>query len=211
MKDLSRYCFALAVTVSVLAILMAGCSVGIKPGSYDQAPLEDTRFYYGESAYGSYYNVSPPPPVYDYVYDYGYDPWTMSTYYEHYSPPQRADRGTVSSNTGDENRRSTMGDRYSASSSQSKAPGDEEATFRRDRMAARERASSISSGSSIVSQKTRRNIRRSASQEGQASGERKQKDKETQSEFQKTRPQSGSKPANSDDKEEEKEKKTATN
>ncbi len=76
--------FVFAAMIPALIIFLSGCSIGVKPRSRDVPPDDDV--YYEESDSGSYYRRSN-----SYRHsDANYDPWTMGTYYEHYSGPARS-------------------------------------------------------------------------------------------------------------------------
>jgi hypothetical protein len=170
-KDFCRSLFSFAVILCVVTII-AGCSVGIRPAYYDLPPSDNNNYNYGESAYNQY-NATPASSDYRYDYSSTYDPWTMGNYYENYSPPQRsgnAQASTDSSNSpwvGDN--KPVMKDRGTVVGSESKAPSDS-TNLRRERVIQRENASkdtAESSTSSIVNQKTRRNVRRDTPQVNQ--------------------------------------------
>jgi hypothetical protein len=136
-------------------ILLAGCSVGIRPAYYDLPPMDDNQIYYGEPAYSPGYYTTP------YKYDYGstYDPWTMGTYYN-YTPPQRVSRDSQSSASSDssntnDDKRPTMRDRGTSSDTQSLAPKRESSSLRTERVAQRTTETSTSSATSSA-RKTRR-------------------------------------------------------
>ncbi len=158
MKNVIRITKISALIFSLL-ILLAGCSVGIRPAYYDLPPIDDNQNYYGEPAYSPGYYTPPPP----YKYDYGttYDPWTMGTYYD-YTPPQRVSRDSQtatssasSSTTGD--KRPTMRDRSTSTDADSLAPKRESSSLRRERIS--QRTKDTSSGSATSStRKTRREV-----------------------------------------------------
>jgi hypothetical protein len=169
---------AFVVTISTSIILLAGCAIGIRPGSYDVPPEDDA--YYEESVYSNYYNVGTWTSSYD--YDSGYDPWTMDTYYQYYSGSPRADRSSGSSSTGgarSEGDRPAMKGRDSTSIYQSRAPGSERSSIRRRRT-----ASSEPSSSSVTRQKVKRDVKRETTQTSR------EKDSSTQTDLRKTRRES---------------------
>ena len=174
MKNLLNPLFTFVVILCVITII-AGCSVGIRPAYYDLPPL-DNNYNYGEPAYSQYSNATPPPD-YNYRYDYSstYDPWTMGSYYDNYTPPQRSGKDTQTSTDSSNSpwvgdKRPVMRDRGNISSSEPKAPRDDSANIRRDRTVQRENPTKNStepSTSSVVNHKARRNVRRDVPQVNQ--------------------------------------------
>jgi hypothetical protein len=150
--------FISAIILCVITLL-AGCSVGIRPAYYDLPPINDNQNYYGGSASSQYY--TPPTSEYRTDYNSSYDPWTMGTYYDNYTPPQRVSRdsqnssGSTDSTIGD--RRPTIRDR-STDSEGSMAPKKDNPIPRRERTVQKEstNTNSGSSTSSTASQKTKR-------------------------------------------------------
>jgi hypothetical protein len=208
-QNLLKSLFTFAFILCAITII-AGCSVGIRPAYYDLPPQDNNNYVYGEPAYSQYYNTASSE--YRYNYNSTYDPWTMGTYYENYSPPQRSSSQTssVSSNSPwTDDKRPVMQDRGTASSSESKAPKTDTASLRRDRTVQSENASNSTdaSTSSIVDRKTKRNVRRDVPQVNQAQSS-------SQTEIQKkntnTEP-AKSNDSNKDEEDKNKKKKTATN
>jgi hypothetical protein len=164
-----------SIVLLFIATILTGCSVGIRPAYYDLPPLDSDQYYYGESTYSQYYNVSPPPPNYNYSTGSvgGYDPWTMGTYYD-YSPPQRtgyssgASSSSSANTTWDSDNRPSMKDRGTAASNDPKAPANEQPNLRRERTAQRNSSSSDSSTSPIISHKTKRDTTQDSSKSDQS-------------------------------------------
>jgi hypothetical protein len=170
-KNFCRSLFTFAVILCVITII-AGCSVGIRPAYYDLPPSDNNNYNYGESAYNQY-NAAPTSSDYRYDYSSTYDPWTMGNYYENYSPPQRSSNVQASTDSNSPwvgDKKPVMKDRGTVVGSESKAPVSDSANLRRERVVQRENASkdtAESSTSSIVNQKTRRNVRRDTPQANQ--------------------------------------------
>lgn len=153
------YCrFVFAVTISTLLIFLAGCAIGIRPRSHD-APTEDYD-YHEESIHRPYYDAGAGSRTY--YYDSNYDPWTMGTYYQHYSGPPRSSGSSDSSNassTRSETKRPAVKGRDSTSVRQSKAPSNGTTSLRKNRssISGQTETSSESSSSSVAHRKVRRN------------------------------------------------------
>lgn len=206
-KNLYRSLFIFAVILCVVTII-AGCSVGIRPAYYDLPPLDNNN--YGESAYNQY-NATPTSSDYRYDYSSTYDPWTMGNYYDNYSPPQRS--GNVQASTDSSNspwvddKRPVMKDRGTVTGSESKAPRDDSANLRRERVIQREKASkdtAESSNSSTVNQKTMRNVRRDVPQVNQ-------EQPSSQTNIKKENPEPSKSDNSKKDEEDKKKKKTGVN
>ena len=114
-------CLVFTIAVFMLITSLSGCAIGVKQRSNEVPPEDDV--YYERSAYDSYdagrrFRGSSN-------YDSGYDPWTMGTYYQHYSGPSRSSAGSGSSGKSsarNESKRPAVKDRNSISASQSQAP-----------------------------------------------------------------------------------------
>jgi len=160
-----------AFIIPVMVVFLAGCSVSVKPRSYDVPPEEDA--YYEESGYGSYYDSGPRVNTYHY-YDPNYDPWTMGSYYQYYSGPPRTGGSSGGSGTGTlqsennrvESKQPTEQSRTSVSPRKSKAPSSE-------------RSSSVRNRASRLSQqdKTRRSSRSAVSDQKVRSSARQKTDR----------------------------------
>lgn len=154
MKEL-RLCIILSIILFILSMFINGCAIGIKPRSYEVPPEGQ---YYSDTTYDSYY-TSPRASTY-YYYDPNYDPWTMGTYYQHYSGPPQTYGSPGGSSSYIENKRPDSSG--SDSASQSQAPGDRDINSKTDRSSIRNRDNITpgSSESSMDSQKVRREIPR---------------------------------------------------
>ena len=160
------YChFIFTVMISTMIAFLVGCAIGVKPRDYDAPPEDDV--YYEESVYGSYYDAGSRSNVYHH-YDPNYDPWTMSTYYQNYSGPARTGGSSSSSDTSgirSENRRPDVKSRDSTY--QSKAPGSEGNSLRKNRSTVSEYRETSSKDSPISRQKVRKDIRRETTRTSQ--------------------------------------------
>lgn len=185
-------CFISAVIISTLIMFLAGCSIGVRSRSDDAPPEDDV--YREESAHDSYYDGGPRSRVY-YYQNPNYDPWKTGTYYQYYSGPPRADRGSgvsAPAGTEDENKRPAVKARDSSSASQSKTSSSEKSGPRRERTSVRGRTKteSKSSRSSTTDQKVKRNAKRrvtQTSQKKQSAHESQVKQRNTQTTPQRTR------------------------
>ncbi len=147
--------------IALILITLSGCSVSLRPEASEPSDLED-GYYYGDSAYRYYYGL-PAPSVYDYYeYSSNYNPWTMGTYYENYSPPKRNNTSSDTSNdrvtTTTEDKHPSIRSTDQATSNQPKAPVNESSSIRRERNVERERSQieATTSSSTSSNQKTRR-------------------------------------------------------
>ena len=175
------YSFKFAYIISILVVFLAGCAIGIRPRDYDEIP-EDSA-YYEESVYDSYYGTSGYASPHH--YDPNYDPWTMGTYYQHYSGPPRTDGssgGSSASSTKADERRPAVKGRDSVSSQQTKAPSGGTTSIKRNRSGSTttNRARSESTTSSITQRKTKRDTTRGTSQKKQSTDESQVKQRRTQ-------------------------------
>ena len=198
------YCSIFTILICSLVIFLVGCGISVRPRSYDVPPDDDG--HYEESAYSSYYRSTPRTEVYH--YDTSYDPWTMGTYYQHYSGSPRASGSSGSSSTSTdrvESKRPEVRGRDSASVNQSRAPSKEKASLKRNRSSIRERTerSSETNHSSITRQKARRETQRGKTNTTQRSQSNTGSHaKQRREQRQKARPKS----TKSDDEDEEKKK-----
>ena len=204
MKNLRCY-LILAVVISMLIISLSGCAVGIKKRSNDMPPEDDV--YYEESPYDSYDTGRRSSG--SHYYDPGYDPWTMGTYYQHYSGPPRSSASSGSSDKSSvrsESKRPTMKDRNSSSASQSKAPTtSSDSNSKRSGTSLRERRKTNSQISDSALRKVRR-AASSASRESRSSStiRKKRSETNTQQNSQKAQPR---KTRSTTEEEDEKDKK----
>lgn len=152
MKEL-KLCITLAIILFILSMFLSGCSIGIKPKSYDVPP--DNLYYSQDTSYGSYSSYSKSSAYY--YSDPNYSPWTMGTYYQNYSgPPKTYGVPGGSSSYIDSGKRSDSGS--SVSASQSQAP----TSSKMDRSSIRNRSNitPVPSDTSMTSQKIRSEISR---------------------------------------------------
>jgi len=214
MRRLYR-CFILAVAASALVILLGGCAIGIKPRAYDVPPEDEV--YYEESVSGPYYDTGFRSSGYGYS-DSSYDPWTMGTYYQHYSGPPRpsASSGRSSaSHTTIENKRPTVKDRNSSFANQLKAPvSSSDANSKRSRSSLRERRKTNSQISDSARRKVKRNVNReasTASQKGESTNDAhvKRKRPQVQKSPQKVQPKKVKSPAEEEEDEKNKKKRVS--
>lgn len=198
----SLYCrFAFLVIIPALIILLSGCAIGIKPRSHDVPPEDDA--YYEESGYGSYYGSYSRSGGYS-RYNSSYDPWTMDTYYQHYSStPRSGSGGSSTSSAKSEVKRPTAKDRDSTSVSQSETPaGSEGSNPKGSRSSTRERRKPNSQVGNSRSRRARTDTNRRTSrvsQEGRSTTKRRRT--ETRRTSQTPRPeQAGSTTEDEDEK-----------
>lgn len=152
--------FITSIIILLFLILIAGCSVGIRPAYYDLPPIDDNQNYYGEPAYNSIY---VPSSEYKYEYSSAYDPWTMSNYYD-YTSPQRVSRDSqASTSSGDSasigERRPTTRDRSTSLDQSAMAPKKDNTAIRRERTIPKESTDTNSGSSdSTTTHKARREL-----------------------------------------------------
>lgn len=157
--------YFLYVYIIFALVILSGCSVSLRPEPSERSDSE-SGYYYGDSAYRYYYGL-PAPAVYDYYeYSSSYNPWTMGTYYENYSPPKRnnatSDTNNSKASITNENQRPSIRNNDQSTVSQPKAPVNESSSLRRERTVERESVQPSSTGDSNSSaQKTRRDTIRS--------------------------------------------------
>lgn len=149
--------------IAFILIALSGCSVSLRPEASERSDLED-GYSYGDSVYKYYYGL-PAPSVYDYYeYSSNYNPWTMGTYYENYSPAKHSNTSSNTSNsnftTTSEDKRPPIRSNDQITSNQPKAPVNESSSLRRERNVDHERPQieASTSNSTSSNQKTRRDI-----------------------------------------------------
>lgn len=152
-----RFYLIIGIAVSILAVSLSGCAVGIKPRSYDAPPESDV--YYEESTYDSYYDTVPRSSSRRY-YDPGYDPWTMGTYYQHYSGPSHSSAdsgGSGTSSIRSESERPADKSRNATSTIETRAPASSDTpSLKRSRTDLQERVKT----STHISDSARRKVKR---------------------------------------------------